>query len=118
MNSSPLKTKSFQFAVDIILFYKGLISKDKEYVLSKQVLKSGTAIGAMIRESSNAESKGDFIHKLGIAQKECDETLYWLELLSVTGFASKEEFDKLYKEAEELLKMLKSSILTAKGRKK
>ena len=81
MGRSILKENSFKFAIEIIKLYKILIESKKEYVLSKQLLKSGTSIGAMIRESQNAESKNDFIHKLAIAQKECDETKYWLELL-------------------------------------
>lgn len=80
MSEGVLKNKSFLFAVRIIKLYEYSTNKKKEYVLSKQVLRSGTAIGALIREAQNAESKADFIHKLGIAQKECDETIYWLEL--------------------------------------
>ncbi|MEP6682379.1 MAG: four helix bundle protein [Parafilimonas sp.] len=86
MSESVLKNKSFQFAVRIIKLYHYLIIDKKEYVLSKQLLRSGTAIGALIREAQNAESKADFIHKSGIAQKECDETIYWLELLKETNY--------------------------------
>lgn len=86
MSESVLKNKSFQFAVRIIKLYHYLIIDKKEYVLSKQLLRSGTAIGALIREAQNAESKADFIHKLGIAQKECDETIYWLELLKEINY--------------------------------
>ena len=75
---SILKNESFRFAIAIIKLYKNLIESKKEYVLSKQILKSGTSVGAMIREAQNAESTNDFIHKLAIAQKECDETIYWL----------------------------------------
>lgn len=94
--------------------YKYLVENKREFVLSKQLLRSGTSIGALVRESRNAESKMDFIHKLGIAQKECDETLYWLELLRETNFLTGEEFQSMHQPAEELLKMIKSSILTAK----
>jgi four helix bundle protein len=83
--------------------------------MSKQVYRSGTAVGALIREAQNAESKLDFIHKLAIAQKECDETMYWLELLKATNFISENEFDSISKDNLELLKMLKSSILTVKS---
>lgn len=76
MAKSVLKDHSFKFAIEIIKLYKYLIGSKKEFVLSKQLLKSGTAVGAMIREAQNAESKNDFIHKLAIAQKECDETIY------------------------------------------
>ena len=82
--------------------------------MSKQILGSGTAIGSLIREAQNAETKKDFIHKLGIAQKECDETCYWLELLYATDFLKKAEFNSLYPESVEILKMLKSAIITAK----
>ncbi len=114
MAESILKEKSFAFSVRIINLYKYLAESKKEYVLSKQLLRSGTAIGALIRESRNAESKMDFVHKLGIAQKECDETIYWLELLKETNYISAPEFNSLNKNADELLKILKSSILTAK----
>lgn len=71
-------------------------------------------MGALIREAQNAESKSDFVHKLSIAQKECDETLYWLDLLKETNYLNNEEYLSLRNEAEELLKMLRSSILTTK----
>ena len=81
MSESIIANKSFSFAIGIIKVYKYIIANKKEFVLSKQLLRSGTAVGALIRETQNAESKIDFIHKVGIAQKECDEFLYWLELL-------------------------------------
>lgn len=96
-----LQQKSFTFSVRIINLYKYLIENKKEFVLSKQLLRSGTAIGALVRESRNAESKMDFIHKLGIAQKECDKTLYWLELLNETSFLSDKEFESMHPAAEE-----------------
>ena len=83
---NPLKDKSFQFALKIIKLYTFLSEQKREYVMSKQLLRSGTSIGANIREAQNAQSKADFIHKLSISQKECDETLYWLELLHQSGF--------------------------------
>lgn len=107
-------TKSFSFAVDVINTYKFLVETKREYVLSKQFLRSGTAVGALIREAQNAESKADFIHKLGIAQKECDETIYWLELLKETDYISEPTFEELKFKATELLKMTRSSILTIK----
>lgn len=114
MSKSILKEKSFHFAVRIIKLFQYLIENKKEYVLSKQLLRSGTAVGALIREAQNAESKNDFIHKLGISQKECDETIYWLELLKVTEYLTEKEFDGIYNDANELLKMLRSSIITTK----
>jgi four helix bundle protein len=111
---SPLKVKSFQFAVRITRLYKYLTETKKEYVLSKQLLRSGTAVGALVREAQNAESKLDFVHKMGMAQKECDESIYWLELLRETEFITKKEFESITKDANELLKMIRSSIMTAK----
>tara|TARA_R110001583_G_scaffold33438_2_gene112881 strand:- start:17936 stop:18199 length:264 start_codon:yes stop_codon:yes gene_type:complete len=86
-------------------------------VLSKQILRSGTSIGANVRESQNAESKADFIHKLGIAQKETDETLYWLELLEATSYLDEEEFLSMHKDANEILKLVRSIIITSKKNK-
>ncbi len=114
MSESIIKNKSFLFAVRIMKLYEYLITKKKEYVLSKQLLRTGTSIGALIREAQNAESKADFVHKLGIAQKECDETIYWLELLKETSYLSSKEFESINKEATELLKMIRSSIITSK----
>ena len=114
MGNSILKDKSFAFAIRIVNLYKIISETKKEYVMSKQVYRSGTAVGALIREAQNAESKMDFIHKLAIAQKECDETLYWLELLKATNFFSENEFQSISNDNTELLKMLKSSILTVK----
>ncbi|MGV0828575.1 four helix bundle protein [Empedobacter brevis] len=108
-----LKEKSFDLALSIIQLSKKLQSKN-EYVLSKQLLRSGTAIGALVRESQNAESSKDFIHKLSIAQKECDETLYWLELLFKSNYIEEKLFYKIYKDCIEVLKLLKSIILTSK----
>ncbi len=107
-------TKSFAFAVKIINTNKILIEIKREYVLSKQLLRSETAVGALIREAQNAESKADFIHKLSIAQKECDETIYWLELLKETSYIDQTLFEDLQFHATELLKMIRSSILTIK----
>lgn len=115
MSKSVLKDKSFLFAIRVVNLYKVITETKKELVMSKQVYRSGTAVGALIREAQNAESKLDFIHKLAIAQKECDETMYWLELLKATNFISENEFDSISKDNLELLKMLKSSILTVKN---
>ena len=109
-----LRDKSFQFAVRIYKLNKYLTDTKKEFVLSKQILRSGTSIGANVREAYNASSKPDFINKLSIAQKETDETIYWLELLQEVGLLSKEEFISINDEAVELLKMIRSSIMTAK----
>lgn len=113
-SKSILKDKSFSFAIAIVKTYKNLVEEKWEYVMSKQLLRSGTSVGANIREAKNAESTNDFIHKLGIAQKECDETLYWLELLKKTEYLNGEEFHKLSDEANQILKMIRSTILTIK----
>ncbi|MEK7264102.1 MAG: four helix bundle protein [Bacteroidota bacterium] len=111
---SILKDKSFAFALRCVKLNKYLMETKKEFVLSKQLLRSETSVGANIREAQNAESKADFIHKLGVAQKECDETIYWLELLKESEFITQIEFESLNNEATEILKMLRSSILTAR----
>lgn len=108
-----MKTKSFAFAVSGIQLYKELI-KTKEFVLSKQLLRSSTSVGANIRESCNSNSKKDFIYKLSISQKECDESIYWLELLHETNYIEQERFLSMRNQAEEILRILKSSIITAK----
>ena len=111
---SLIVKKSFGFAVRIVKLYKYLIDIKKEFILSKQLLRSGTSIGANVREAHNAESKADFVHKMGIAQKETDETIYWLELLYNTEFLTQKEFESIQMEAVEILKIIKSIILTSK----
>ncbi len=109
-----LKDKSFEFALDVIVAYKLLIEKEKEYVMSKQLLRSATSVGANIREAQNAESKADFLHKLSISQKECDESLYWLDLLYHSKYLAQADYDRLAQSANSILKMLRSAILTSK----
>lgn len=115
MKDNIVKHKSFLFAVRIVNLYKHLCESDKEYVLSKQLLRSGTSIGAMIRESKHSESKLNFIHKLAIAQKECSETMYWIELLHETKYLSDPEFQSIHNDAEELIKLLAAIIKTTKA---
>ncbi|PWK18051.1 four helix bundle protein [Arcicella aurantiaca] len=107
-NNSIIKQKSFQFAVRIVKLYKHIVEKKKEFVLSKQLLRSGTSIGANVREAHNAESDADFIHKLSIAQKECDESLYWLELLKETEYLTELKYSAMAKDCTEVLKILNS----------
>ena len=111
---SILKDKSFAFAVHIVSVCQILTEDKREYLISKQLLRSGTSIGALIREAQNAESKKDFIHKLAVSQKECDESLYWLELLKETKYIDEQEYENINNEATELLKMLRSAIITSK----
>lgn len=109
-----LHEKSMAFALRIVRLYRYLTEEKKEFVLSRQVLRSGTNPGAMVREAANAESGQDFIHKLSIAQKETGETLYWLELLYHSDYLTLKEFQSLKSDNEELMKILRSSILTKK----
>lgn len=115
MKENILKTKSFDFAIRVVNCYKFLIQEKKEFVLSKQLLRSGTSVGAMIREAEHSESKLDFIHKMAIAQKEINESIYWLELLHATDFLNADLFNSLNNDAIEIIKLLTSSIKTAKA---
>ena len=114
MNEDIIKIKSFSFAIRIVNLCKELKSRG-EYVMSKQILRFGTSIGANIREAKNAESKADFIHKMSISQKETDETLYWLELLNATNYISNEEFSSIGSDGIEVLKLTKSIIIKTKN---
>ena len=104
------------FAVRIVKFYNYLCEEKKEYVLSKQILRSGTSIGANIRESRNAQSNADFINKLNIALKEADETQYWLELYKLSEIISEDFYNSLNKDIEELISMLVAAIKTMKAK--
>lgn len=106
--------KSFQFAVRMFKLGRYLAKEKNEFVVSKQIVRSGTNPGAMVREAANAESGPDFIHKLGIAQKEVGEAQYWLELLLATNLLSEPKFHSLNADAEEVMRLLRSSILTKK----
>ena len=117
MSKSIIKDKSFKSAVRIVNLYKCLTENKKEYVLSKQMLRSGTSIGANVREGLNAVSSADFVHKLAISQKEADETLYWLELLKETEYLNENEFISIHNDCVELLKIIRSIIITAKKKK-
>jgi four helix bundle protein len=108
-------TKSYAFALKIIGLYKLLIDK-KEYVISKQILRCGTSIGANIHEAVASHSKKDFVYKLSTAAKEARETLYWLSLLKDSDYISQNQFLELNNDCNELLKILNSIILTTKDR--
>ena len=108
--------KSYSFALEIITIYKYLVSEKKEFVLSKQLLRSGTSVGANIHEAIASESKKDFIHKLGISVKEARETSYWLNLLKDSNYISEEQFNSLNRNCDELIRILNSIILTTKER--
>lgn len=109
-----IKNKSFAFALRVVKLYKYLQDK-KEFVLSKQVLRSGTSVGAMVREAEHAESKADFIHKMAIAQKEANETMYWLELLFQSEYLEKNMFDSIEADLTEIQKLLSSIIISSKS---
>ncbi len=116
MKASVLKDKSYAFAIEIIKTYKMVSVQKKEFVLSKQLLRSGTSVGANIREAEFAQSKMDFIHKLSISLKEANESIYWLSLLKDTDFLKNEKFISLKNLNEELIKMLVASINTLKSK--
>ena len=105
MKNNIIKEKSFSFAVDIVSIYK-ILNERKEFVLSKQLLRSGTSIGANVREAEHAQSKADFIHKLSISLKEANETEYWLDLLYEVDYLTQSEFESLKPKVIELLKLL------------
>ena len=116
MKENIIKNKSFDFAVRIVKLNQYLCNNKKEFVLSKQILRSGTSIGANIHEAVGSESKKDFIHKLGIAVKEARETSYWLNLLKDSNYLPIDEFDRLNNLCDELIRILNSIILTTKER--
>ncbi|MDY4228731.1 MAG: four helix bundle protein [Prevotella sp.] len=117
MKQSILKDKSKAFALRVIRLYKYLCEERKEYILSKQLLRSGTSIGANIAEAFYGQSEADFVSKLSIAQKETGETIYWLELLHESDYLIQNEYDSVYSDAEELIKLLTSSIKTMKEKR-
>lgn len=116
MKDGALQTKSFTFAVQVVNLCKLLRAEKREVILSKQLLRSGTAIGALVREAEQAESKADFIHKMAIALKEANETEYWLELLHETHYLEPDAFSSIHHEILELLKLLTSIINSSKRR--
>jgi len=111
-----VQQKSFAFAIRIVNVYKYLISERKEFVLSKQLLRSGTSIGANIEESIGGQSGKDFLSKLGISYKETRETIYWLKLLQATDYLSKQESQSLLNDANEICKILSKIQITFKSR--
>lgn len=116
MRENPLKVKSYAFALRVINLYKHLADGKREFVLSKQLLRSGTSIGANITESNRSESRQDFVHKLSIALKEADETEYWINLLRDSEFLTGAQAESLRADCSELQRMLTASIKTAKSK--
>lgn len=110
-----VQTKSYVFAVRIVRLYQHLSATKKEYVLSKQVLRCGTSIGANVEEAIGGQSRADFISKLGIAYKEARETSYWLRLLKDTDYLTETEFKSIHADAEELCRIIGSIQKSTKG---
>ncbi|MBI5324373.1 MAG: four helix bundle protein [Ignavibacteriae bacterium] len=115
MKSNVIREKSFDFAYRIVELYKFVRFKKKEFVISKQILRSGTAVGALVEEALQAESKQDFIHKLSIANKEVNETHYWIRLLGKSGYLNSKSEESILTDCEELIKLLTSIIKSSKN---
>ncbi len=109
-----IAVKSYAFAIRVIKLYKFLPEEKREYVLSKQLLRSGTAVGALVKEAEHAQSKADFLNKMNVGLKEANETEYWLMLLKDTDYISKNEFDSINKDCSEILRLLVSIVKTTK----
>lgn len=113
-NSTPLTKKSYLFGVRIVKMVKHIKCSPKEYGILNQVFRSGTAIGALVSEATYAQSPADFINKLSIALKECNETLYWLNILKDTEYVNEKEYESMNHDCQEILALLISSIKTTK----
>ena len=113
MGKSLTAEKSFGFAIRIVRLYKILYER-KEFVLSKQMLRSGTAIGALLKEAEHAQSKADFISKVNIALKEANETEYWIMVLKETDYLSEKEYESIIEDCRELIKLTVSIVKTSK----
>ena len=113
MEKNDIVEKSFEFAVRIVNLYKYMVREQKEFVMSKQLLRCGTSIGANVSEAQRGQSKADFSAKMSIALKETNETCYWLKLLHRTDFLTDIQYESLHNDALELLKLLMSICKTA-----
>lgn len=116
LRRNAVRDKSFAFALRVVRLCRYLNETKREFVLSKQLLRSGTAIGALVREAEQDESKADFIHKMAIALKEANETDYWIELLFQSDYLSQNEYESIHPEIIELLKLLTSIIKSSKNK--
>jgi len=114
MGDGAVQSKSFAFAIRVVNLHRHLSGGKREFVLSKQLLRSGTAIGALVREPEQAESKADFVHKMAIALKEANETEYWLWLLRETDYLDGRAFASIHRDIVELLKLLTSIVRSGK----
>ena len=115
MKENIVNSKSYDFALEIVKLYKKLTGEKREFILSKQLLRSGTAIGAMIRESKFAQSKFDFINKISIGLKEANETLYWLEILHDSDYINENDFNSLHTKCSEIISIMVTIIKTTKS---
>lgn len=112
--SNPVVKKSFEFAIQVVKAYKFLCNEQKEFVLSNQLLRSGTSIGANVKEAVRAETKADFVHKMQVALKEASESEYWIELLEQTDYFNDKQARILLEKCREVIRLLTSIIVTAK----
>ena len=117
MKDNLVRDKSFAFALRVVRLARYLETERREFVVSRQVLRSGTAIGALVREAEHAESKADFVHKMNIALKEANETLYWLDLLHQGDYIDSQSFKSIGADSEELVKLLIAIVKTSKVKK-
>ena len=115
-DDNVVQVKSYAFVVRVVRLYQHLSAEKREYVLSRQLLRSGTSIGANVEESIGGQSRADFVSKLAIAYKEARETVYWLRLLKDTDYLSEVEFNSIYKDARELCSILAAIQKTTKRR--
>lgn len=115
MKEIIIKNKSYAFAIRIVRLYQYLSSEKREYVISKQLLRCGTSVGTLIREAEHAESRTDFKHKMSIAQKEINETIYWLDLLHDTNYLTKDQYENIKNDAIAVIKIITSIIKTIKS---
>lgn len=116
MGVNSIKEKSFDFALKIVSMFQLLVNEKREFVLNKQLLRSGSSIGANIREAEHAESKADFIHKMSISLKEANESSYWIELLFKSNYITENQFKNINNDLTEILKLLTSIIKTSKNK--
>ena len=114
MKSSIVREKPYAFALRIINVYKYLNQEQREFVLSKQVLRSGTSIGALVKEAEHAQSLADFVNKMNVALKEANETEYWLMLLKDSGYIDEKSYNSIHHDCSELIKLLASIVKTSK----
>ena len=117
MNQNAAVEKSFEFAVRIVNLYKYLVKEQKEYVLSKQLLRCGTSIGANVAEAQRGQSKADFAAKMNIALKGANETMYWLRLMYRTEYLTELQYKSIYEDAQQMLNLLTAICKTANNTK-